>query len=92
MTATTVLKAVVGTYAAATPVALCNAGEVKLTVRNWVNTNAAAAYALSYNCLVLSKTGTTAISKDLTTTTAVDVAAAVVTDKFATSDLAGAGT
>lgn len=70
---------------------MCLAGELKLVVRNWVNKNAATPYALSYNCMVCSSASCT-VTKDLTVTTADHVAAAVVTDKFATSDLAGAGT
>lgn len=75
LSASTHLKATVGTaYSAAG--ALCNAGTLTVTVRNWVNNNAAATYALDYNCLACSKDCTPATG--MTTPGASDVVAALV--------------
>lgn len=90
-TATTILKTTVGVYDATTPVAMCSAGDLTLTVRNWMNLNDATPYALSYNCLVCSK-DTCVAAATLTDPAAALVAAAVDVDKLGTSDLAGAGT
>lgn len=70
---------------------MCNAGIVTMTVRNWVNENAADPYALSYNCLVCTKTGCTPAAT-LTTASANLVGAAVDATKKGTLNLAGAGT
>jgi len=73
--ALTYLKATVGA-SYTTAGALCNAGKVSVTVRNWINNNAAATYALDFNCLACSKDCTPATS--MTTPGANDVAAALV--------------
>jgi hypothetical protein len=79
-----------GTYAAATPTAGCAAGEVKLTVRNFVS-NAKATYALDYHCLVMSKAGTPKTSYKLTDG-ANSVVVPLDTTKKGTLNLAGSGT
>lgn len=82
----------IGTYAAKTPVAACVAGEVKLTARNWVNSNVDAKYkAFDAICLALSKAGT---PKTTYTNTdgKNDVVAAVDATKKTNVNLAGSGT
>lgn len=73
--ATTLLKATVGS-AYTTAGALCNAGTLTVTVRNWVNNNAASPYALDFNCLACSKDCTPATS--MTTPGTNNVVAALV--------------
>jgi hypothetical protein len=69
---------------------MCGAGKVTLTVRNWVNKNAATPYALSYNCLVCTNACTVAVG--LTDVAAAHVGAAVDAAKLGTVNLAGTGT
>lgn len=82
------LKLTAGTYSKMG--AMCKAGVLTVTVRNWINKNAASPYALDYNCVACSKDCTPAAS--MTTPGTNDVVAAVVANVKGTLNLAGAGT
>jgi hypothetical protein len=82
------LKLTAGTYS--TMGAMCNTGKLTATVRNWVNKNALATYALDFNCVACSKDCTPAVS--MTTAGTSDVLAAVKADTKKTLNLAGPGT
>jgi hypothetical protein len=82
------LKLTAGTYT--TMGAMCNTGKLTATVRNWINKNAAATYALNFVCVVCSKDCTPAAG--LTTAGTSDVLAAVKLDTKKTLNLAGPGT
>jgi len=85
------LKGTVGKADAATPLkAACAAGEIKMTVRNYVNKNKADNYKFNYLCLACSKDCTPA--KTMVTPGENDVCGAAKADVKGALDLSGSGT